>query len=100
MRGVYKRFLTQNRLKPSGSIRLVSMRTVDFSVAVWRLDNADLLSFESSVLAEAVDGLRERLHGKVPRKRGWMAGAFVEVVTEGIARNAGMFGPKNDETGH
>lgn len=81
----YREFLAdeKNALDdPEGPIRLVGLRTGDFSSILRRLDVQDQLAFPKRLFARALDELHVLLREeKVPDGKQWMVEVFIDAVT-------------------
>ena len=76
LQATFRKFVTdeENGLKLNGPIRFVPMRAPEFGTAVRRLEDEGILTFESHLLARALDVLHERMwNDKIPEEADWMA---------------------------
>ena len=86
LQATFREFVTDkdNGLKLDGPIRFVPIRAPEFGTAVRRLEDAGILTFESHLLARALDVLQERMwNDKIPDEVDWMAKLLVGAVSKG-----------------
>ena len=91
---VFRRFVTNEAsgLKLNGPIRFVPMRAPEFGTAVRRLEDEGILTFESHLLAHALDVLHERMwNDKIPEEADWMAKLLVDTVSKGTTPIPDLF---------
>ena len=81
----YRKFIADNESvlgDPHGGIRIVALRTLDFSVILQRLYDHDQLEFPKALLFRALDEIHLRLRqATVPKDEEWMLEVFRDVVT-------------------